>query len=115
DRTNTVIVTAPESLMTKIGDVIHELDADPTTEDTLFIYHLRNAQAKNLEYVLNVLFGNISTPNQNGGQQNSPNQNPNQQNQNRFGPDNGNGNNDVGNNTRNNRNNNRRNRNGQQQ
>jgi len=114
-RTNTVIVTAPESLMAKIGDVIHELDADPTTEDTLFIYHLRNAQSKNLEYVLNVLFGNISTPNQNGGQPNGQNQNPNQQNQNRFGPDNGNGNNDFGNN--NNRRNNRRNnnRNGQQQ
>ncbi|HEX4795115.1 MAG TPA: secretin N-terminal domain-containing protein, partial [Humisphaera sp.] len=120
DRTNSVIVTAPAEMMKGIGDVILELDADPTSEDTLFIYHLRNAQAANLEYVLNVLFGNINTPNQNNGQNNGQNQNPNQQNQNRFGPDNGNGNGNNGlngnnnnrNNNRNNNNNNRRNRNG---
>lgn len=71
DRTNTVIVTAPSDLLKVIGKVVDELDTDPTTEDTLFIYHLRNAQAQNLEYVLNVLFGNISggnNPNEQNGQ-----------------------------------------------
>jgi general secretion pathway protein D len=77
DRTNTVIVTAPSDLLKVIGKVVEELDADPTTEDTLFIYHLRNAQAQNLEYVLNVLFGNVQGGNQNGQQngQGQPNQN----------------------------------------
>jgi general secretion pathway protein D len=125
DRTNTLIVTAPGSMMQAIGRIVEELDADPATEDSLFIYHLRNAQAQNLEYVLNVMFGNISGgQNPNGG----PNgQNPNGQNgqngQNRF-QNNNNSNNSFdngqgfnnGNNQNNNNNNrnNRQNRNGQQ-
>ena len=116
DRTNTVIVTAPAEMMKPIGEVIQDLDADPSTEDTLFIYHLRNAQADNLEFVLNVLFGNIQNG-QNPNQQGPNNgQNPNQQqNQNRFGPDQGNNqNNQNQNNRNNNRNNRRNNRNGQQ-
>lgn len=120
DRTNTLIVTAPASMMQAIGKIVDELDADPTTEDSLFIYHLRNAQSQNLEYVLNVMFGNIS-----GGQ--NPNgqngQNPNGQNQqngqNRFQNNSNNSfdngsNSNNGNNTNNARNN-RQNRNGQQQ
>jgi general secretion pathway protein D len=82
DRTNTVIVTAPSDLLKVIGKVVEELDADPTTEDTLFIYHLRNAQAQNLEYVLNVLFGNVTgAANQNGQQNGQGQQNQNQQGQ----------------------------------
>jgi general secretion pathway protein D len=118
DRTNTVIVTAPAEMMKPIGEVIQDLDADPSTEDTLFIYHLRNAQADNLELVLNMLFGNIQNG-QNPNQQNQNGQNQNQQqNQNRFGPDQGNNNNQNNQNNQNNRNgnrnNNRRNRNQQQ-
>ena len=81
DRTNTVIVTAPSETMKIIDGIIHQVDANPGTEDTLFIYHLRNGQAQNLEIVLNTLFGNI----QNQGQQN-PQQ---QQNQGPFGQQNG--------------------------
>jgi general secretion pathway protein D len=68
DRTNSVIVSAPTELLKLIEDVVNKLDANPATEDTLFIYHLRNGQAANLEYVLNVLFGNVNNQGQNGQQ-----------------------------------------------
>lgn len=72
-RTNSLLVSAPTELLEVIERVVRELDSDPTAEDTLFIYHLRNSQAARLEYVLNVLFGNINSPNQ--GQQNNQQQN----------------------------------------
>jgi general secretion pathway protein D len=68
DRTNSLIVSAPTEVLKVIEGIIIKLDANPASEDTLFIYHLRNGQAGNLEYVLNVLFGNINTPGQNNGQ-----------------------------------------------
>ena len=64
DRTNSVIVTATPEILKVIERMIQQLDANPATEDTLFIYHLRNGQAQNLEFVLNILFGNITPPNQ---------------------------------------------------
>jgi general secretion pathway protein D len=66
DRTNSLIVSAPTELLKVIEGIITKLDANPASEDTLFIYHLRNGQAGNLEYVLNVLFGNINAQGQNG-------------------------------------------------
>jgi type II secretion system protein D len=68
DRTNSLIVSAPTELLAVIEGMVQKLDANPATEDTMFIYHLRNGQAQNLEYVLNVLFGNVSAPNQNNAQ-----------------------------------------------
>ena len=68
DRTNSLIVSAPTELLKLIEDVVKKLDANPATEDTLFIYHLRNGQSANLEYVLNVLFGNVNNQAQNGQQ-----------------------------------------------
>ncbi|MDB5321778.1 MAG: gspD 1 [Phycisphaerales bacterium] len=68
DRTNSLIVSAPTELLKVIEGIITKLDANPASEDTLFIYHLRNGQAGNLEYVLNVLFGNINSQGQNNGQ-----------------------------------------------
>ena len=79
DRTNSVIVTAPVESLKIIEQIIKDIDEQPGSEDTVFIYRLRNAQAQNLETVLNTLFGNIQNgQNQNG--QNNQNQ-PNQQNQ----------------------------------
>ena len=71
DRTNSVIVTAPTEVLKVVEDVVLKLDSNPAAEETLFIYRLKNAQALNLEYVLNTLFGNTNQPNQQGG----PNQN----------------------------------------
>jgi len=81
DRTNSVIVTAPVESMKIIEEIVHEMDARPGSEDTILIVHLRNAQAQNLELVLNTLFGNEQ--NNNGqNQQNQNGNNPNQPNQN---------------------------------
>src|SRR5439155_293849 len=44
DRTNSVVVTAPTEMLKVIEDVIHELDSDPAQQESLFIYHLNNAQ-----------------------------------------------------------------------
>ena len=82
-RTNAVIVTAPAELMTVIAGIISQVDAKPGSEDTLFIYHLRNAQAQNLELVLNTLFGNIQNGQNNQNQQQQQQQQ--QQNQGAFG------------------------------
>jgi general secretion pathway protein D len=79
ERTNNLLISAPHEMLDTIEKVVRDLDTDSTTEDTLFIYHLRNAQAEHLEFTLNVLFGNISNGGQN--QQNNP-QNPQQLQQN---------------------------------
>jgi general secretion pathway protein D len=85
-RTNTLIFSAPTDLLNVIEQMVQQLDADPTAEDTLFIYHLRNSQAANLETVLNVLFGNVNNPQGNQqGQQNQPGQSNQQQQQNQLG------------------------------
>jgi general secretion pathway protein D len=110
-RTNTVLVTAPVGMLDAIEKITRQLDSDPSSEDTMFIYHLRNGQAQHLEYTLNVLFGNISAGNspQNG----QPQQNQNllgQQNQNQLGNNsssNSGSNSNQTNSSRNNNNNNR--------
>jgi len=58
-RTNTVIVQAPAETLTAVEAVLKELDTNPITEETLFIYRLKNGQAVRMENVLNILFGNI--------------------------------------------------------
>ncbi|HET6251794.1 MAG TPA: secretin N-terminal domain-containing protein [Tepidisphaeraceae bacterium] len=86
DRTNTLVVTAPKEAMKAIEDLVTKLDTNTTAGESLFIYRLRNAQAANLEQVLNTLFGN-TTSGQNQGQ--NPNQggqpNGQQANQQNFG------------------------------
>jgi len=66
DRTNTIVVSAPPDMLKAIQGVIERLDANPTSEDTFFIYRLKNAQALNLQSVLNMLFGNNSGSGQYG-------------------------------------------------
>jgi type II secretion system protein D len=68
DRTNSVIVTAPIEMLGEIARVIEDLDKSDAAEESLFIYKLRNAQADNLEIVLNTLFGNINPPQNQEGQ-----------------------------------------------
>jgi general secretion pathway protein D len=78
ERTNTLLVSAPSAMLDGIEKLVRQLDSDPASEDSLFVYHLRNAQATHLEYTLNVLFGNVQTAN--------PNQQQNQQGQLNFQP-----------------------------
>ena len=38
-----------------------ELDANPAAEETVFIYKIKNGQALNVEYVMNLLFNGNTT------------------------------------------------------
>lgn len=60
DTTNTLVVTAPADVMKLIDNIVLTLDTNPASEQTMFIYRLRNAQSANLQTVLNTLFGNTT-------------------------------------------------------
>ncbi len=57
DRTNTVVVSGPPDVLEVVAGVIKKLDSNPTAEQAVFIYHVKNAKATDLEPVLNNLFG----------------------------------------------------------
>ncbi|HZL34731.1 MAG TPA: secretin N-terminal domain-containing protein, partial [Tepidisphaeraceae bacterium] len=59
ERTNTLIVTATPQVLKVVSGIVQHLDSNPASQQTLFLYRLRNAQAQNLEIVLNQLFGNL--------------------------------------------------------
>ena len=56
DRTNAVVVSGPPDVLDVVEKVLHDLDSNPTAEQAVFIYHVKNAKAANLETVLNNLF-----------------------------------------------------------
>ena len=55
-RTNTLVVSAPPDVIRIIDGIVEELDSDPTDEQSVFVYPLKNAQAANLQTVLNQIF-----------------------------------------------------------
>ncbi len=57
ERTNAVVVSAAPDTMKVIEGIIKDLDSNPAEEQAVFLYRIKNAQAKNLEGVLNTLFG----------------------------------------------------------
>jgi len=61
DRTNTLVVSAPSELLAVVDKIIEKLDSDPTDPQSVFIYPLKNAQAENLETVLNNIFSDTGT------------------------------------------------------
>ena len=61
-RTNTVVISASPDTLKVIEKVVKELDANPLAQQAVFIYHLKNANAKNLETVLNNLFDESRAP-----------------------------------------------------
>ncbi len=61
DRTNSVVVSAPEDTMRVIEKLITNLDSDSSEGQSAFVYSLKNAQAKNLVDVLNNLFSEMSS------------------------------------------------------
>jgi general secretion pathway protein D len=69
DRTNTVVVTGPADTLQTVARVIKEIDSNPASDETVFIYHLKNAQSLNVEAVMNMLFNG----NTGGGQRTQPN------------------------------------------
>jgi general secretion pathway protein D len=66
DRTNTLVVTAPSDVLKVVETLVRQLDSNPASKQTFFIYRLRNGQAVDMAYVLNQLFGNTQ------GNQQSP-------------------------------------------
>ncbi|MEA3368459.1 MAG: type II secretion system secretin GspD, partial [Planctomycetota bacterium] len=61
DRTNTLVISAPPDLLPVIEGIVEELDSNPSEEESFFIYPLKNADAKNLEEVLNAIFSEYAT------------------------------------------------------
>lgn len=57
ERTNAVVVSASPDTMVIIAQVIKDLDSNPAEEQSVFTYRCKNAQADNLEAVLNAVFG----------------------------------------------------------
>jgi general secretion pathway protein D len=60
-RTNTLVVSASPDVMPVIESIVEELDANPSEEDSYFIYPLKNADATNIADVLNNIFWGTGT------------------------------------------------------
>jgi general secretion pathway protein D len=61
ERTSNVVVSAPADVMPVIEQVVKQLDSNPAQNQGVFIYRLRNAQAVNVQNVINSLFGTGTT------------------------------------------------------
>ncbi|MGB7158164.1 MAG: type II secretion system secretin GspD [Tepidisphaeraceae bacterium] len=61
DRTNIVVVTGPSEILQVVDEVLEKIDANPAAEETVFVYKLKNAQALNVEQVVNILFNGGSS------------------------------------------------------
>ena len=66
ERTNSVVVTGPGDTLEVIAVVIKELDANPEQERQVFVYQLKNAEAANLMEILNNLFQEMQSLNEEG-------------------------------------------------
>lgn len=56
DRTNSIVVSGKADTLVLVAQVVKELDANPAAEEQVYVFHLRNAQALNVESVLNGVF-----------------------------------------------------------
>lgn len=65
-RTNSVVVSGPADTLQTIAQVIKELDENPEQERKIFVYPLKNANAENLKEIINNLFAEMQTLNQDG-------------------------------------------------
>ena len=70
-RTNTVVVSGPPETVRVVVGMLNELDSNPGSEQTFFMYRLKNADASNLQGVLNALFGNGSSAGSSSSQRKS--------------------------------------------
>ncbi len=65
-RTNNLVVSASPETLTVIDSIVKELDSDRNADVAVFIYKLRNAQAVNVESVVNNIFGTSGTTSRGG-------------------------------------------------
>ncbi|MHB1155584.1 MAG: type II secretion system secretin GspD [Phycisphaerales bacterium] len=56
DRTNSIVVSGKADTLVLVAQVVKELDANPAAEEQVYVFKLRNAQALNVELVLNGVF-----------------------------------------------------------
>lgn len=61
ERTNSVVVSAPQESMELIQRLLADLDSDSSEGQSVFVYPLKNARADNLQEVLNNLFNEIDS------------------------------------------------------
>ncbi len=57
ERTNTVVVSGPADTLAVVVKVVQEIDADPSENEAVNIYNVKNGRAINLESVVNSIFG----------------------------------------------------------
>ncbi|MCY2954379.1 MAG: type II secretion system secretin GspD [Planctomycetota bacterium] len=57
ERTNTVVVSGPADTILVVARVVQEIDADPSENESVNIYQVKNGRARNLESVVNSIFG----------------------------------------------------------
>ncbi len=62
-RTASLVVTASKDLMPQIQDVVKELDANPARKQSVHVYQLQNADAEEVQQVLQEMFERNTTSN----------------------------------------------------
>lgn len=62
-RTNSVVVSGPADTLKIVDTVVKQLDANPAIDQNVYVYRLRNAQALNIEQVMNALFNGTTITN----------------------------------------------------
>jgi general secretion pathway protein D len=72
-QTNTVAVSGPADTLTVVADVIKQLDSNPTQQQEVFIYHLKNGTANTLASRLTNLFKDSTTSSSNNRNNNRNN------------------------------------------
>lgn len=72
-QTNTVAVSGPADTLTVVADVIAQLDSNPTQQQEVFIYPLKNATANTLATRLTNLFRDTTTSNNRNNNRNNQN------------------------------------------
>jgi type II secretory pathway component GspD/PulD (secretin) len=81
-RTQSVIVSAASGLLQQIRSMITQLDSNPAKKQNVYVYSLENADADQVEQVLQEMFETTNTRNNNRNSQNQNNALRNRQNQN---------------------------------
>ncbi len=65
-RTNSVVVSGPPETLVIVAQVIDDLDENPEQERQIFVYPLKNGTASNLMTILNNLFAELQSLNEQG-------------------------------------------------
>jgi len=65
-RTNSVVVSGPPETLEIVAQIIKQLDENPEQERRIFVYALKNASASNLMTILNNLFTQMASLDQQG-------------------------------------------------